>query len=164
MSIEERLETLERDLRRANRRNRLLLGTVGLGLGIAVLSWTAGLRTAAAQTSRTTLKEVHANRFILEDANGRTRAELYMTEDGPMLRLYSEHKKSRVVLYIHGSQAGLEFKDENDKLRSFLGVGMNVPMLTLYDENENPRATLNVMKTGPYLGLVDEKGKPLPIR
>jgi len=164
MSIEKRLETLERDLSRANRRNRLLLGAMGLGLGIAVLIWAAGLRTAAAQTSGTALKEVHANRFILDDGNGRTRAELYMTEDGPMLRLYNENKKSRAVLYIHGNQAGLGFKDENDKLRSFLGVGMNVPMLTLYDENEKPRAMFNVLKTGPYLGLTDEKGKPLPIR
>jgi len=51
MSTEERLENLERELARARRRNRWLMGglAVGLYLGLLVLAGTTGIRTAGAQ-------------------------------------------------------------------------------------------------------------------
>ena len=39
------------------------------------------------------VKEVRANRFILEDENGKPRAELSMEKDGPCLHLFDKNSR-----------------------------------------------------------------------
>jgi hypothetical protein len=136
MTIEERLEKLERELSRAKFRNRWLLAGVGLAVGIGLVAWAFGPTAALAQSTRAALTEVRANSFILEDENGKVRAMLITTKDGPRLSLL----------------------DENGKPRAGLGVSKDGPSLSLYDENGKDRAGMAMTKDGPKLGLFDENG------
>ena len=62
------------------------------------------------------VKEIRANRFILEDKDGNKRAELSMEKDGPYLHLFGE----------------------NDKVCLGLTVGKDGPDLQLFDKNSRP--------------------------
>lgn len=78
MTTEKRLEKLEKELGLAKRRNRWLLGGVGLVLGMFALAWatigTAG--KAQAQATGPAKKVIRANEFVVEDENGKPRAGL----------------------------------------------------------------------------------------
>jgi hypothetical protein len=109
-------------------------------------------------------KELRANSFILEDANGRVRASLGMSEDGPVLRLNNENGDMGAALYLH-DKSGLSLFDKSGNTRAFLGVVKNAPVLFLFDENGKARARLFFTKeTGPGLSLYDAKGQLVPIR
>lgn len=137
MTIEERVEKLEKELSRANRRNRGLLAGAALCLGIAVVAWVFRPQTLLAQNAANRPKEVHANRFVLEDDKGKTHAELSMVNGGPGLILTDEKGNTRIGLSV--------LKDE--------------PRLDLSDEKGKTRASLFVVKDGPHLTLSDETGK-----
>ncbi len=66
MTVENRLEILERELCRANRYNSRLLSLVVLVLGLAVVEWMIRPQRLLAQNATSTLNEVRANRFVLE--------------------------------------------------------------------------------------------------
>jgi len=91
MTIEDRLEVLEKELKRTKFYNRYLLGAVMLAVTIGIVGATP-LRSG---------KVIRANNFILEDANGKTRALLGMTGDTPALSLCDESGKSRAVIGIN---------------------------------------------------------------
>jgi len=139
MTTEERLENLERELARAKRRNRCLLAAVLLGAGVVILAaaWIGTPEKALAANAAKAPTIIRANGFIVEDANGKSRIMLAMTEDGPTLSLL----------------------DENGKGRAILNVIRGVAILGLNDENGKPRAMLGVSKEGPAIGLTDENGK-----
>ena len=77
MTTEERLGKLERELAAAQRRNRWMLG----GISLLIL----GCLTIAATPGGN--RTIRAKEFILEDANGKTRASLNMLENLPRLCL-----------------------------------------------------------------------------
>jgi hypothetical protein len=81
--------------------------------------------------------EVRANRFVLEDENGKLRAMLNVTKEGAALVLF----------------------DEKGDLRATLGALKGGPGLDLFDENGEFRAGLNVRQEGPKLGLFDKNGR-----
>ena len=137
MTIEERLENMERELGRVKRRNRWLLGAILLvagGLIVSAVFETTAFRARAQGAG--TAKEIRVNSLVLEDENGKLRALLAASKDGPNLEMY----------------------DENGKRRARLSATEN-PQLALYDENGTPRATLIEMEEGPGLMLWDENGK-----
>jgi hypothetical protein len=113
MNIEERLEVVEREL--------------------------AELKATQAQRIG---KVIRAKRFIVEDENGKTRAELSINKDGPSLSLF----------------------DKNGNPRALLSAIKDGPRLELFDENGTPRAGLSALKDGPMLSLFDENGKPRSIQ
>jgi hypothetical protein len=164
MTTDERLDKLERELKQAKGRIRWLLAGIGFCLVILAVIWAFGLATTTAQASQGALKEIRANSFVLEDANGKPRASLGMDEDGLELRLRYENGNIGAALCLHDEKMVLSLADKNGKPRAVLGVSQNMPLLCLYDEKEEPRATLAVLADGPHLVLRDEKGKPLPIR
>ena len=95
MTTEDRLEKLERELSRANRRNRCLLAVVGLavvGLGLA-WAWNKTTATAQGQGAAAAPKVIRAKEFILQDANGKLRAVLSVEKGEPGLHLYDEKGK-----------------------------------------------------------------------
>ena len=99
-AVVERVERLEREWRRAKRRARWLLvaggfAAVGLVLAYALANTTP---TAQAQGASSGLKEIRANRFILEDQNGKSRAELDVDKDGPGLALLDETGKQQPAI------------------------------------------------------------------
>jgi predicted metal-binding membrane protein len=100
MSIEERLERLELELVRAKRRTRWLLAAVALAVAIA-LAWTVigAARTAQAYDAEGAKKVIRANGFTLEDENGKTCAQLGVTNDGASMNLYDEHGKVKATAW-----------------------------------------------------------------
>ena len=135
MTTEERLETLEKELALTKRRiRRLLQGVVCLfaaGCVFAVLLSTMGSAKAQGE------KVIRANKFIVEDQNG----------------------KPRVILAVNRDRPSLTMADQNGKTRTNLSVETNGPSLEMYDQNEKVRAYLNVDKDGgPGLTLLDQKG------
>ena len=82
---------------------------------------------------------IRANCFILEDANGKTRAQMAVGKDG-----------SRLVM-----------KDANGKTRAELAVNKNGAMLVMKDANGKTRAEMGMYKNGPRAAIIDENGKPV---
>ena len=109
MTTEERLEKMERELARANRRTRWLLAGVVLAIVGLSLAWTWTKTTAIAQAQGlgTTTKVIRANEFILEDENHKPRASLAVDKDGANLSLYDENRKPRGMLSVNKGGAGL---------------------------------------------------------
>ena len=135
MSIEERLEYIERELVCQKRRNRWLVFIVllvALGAVIPAVLETTAFRAGAAAGAG---NEVRANAFILEDKNGKVRALLDANEDGP-------------ILY---------FNDKNGKTRAWLAVWETGPDLVMFDEDGKTRIAIKVDENGPGLTLYDEK-------
>ena len=100
MTTEERLGRLERELSWAKTGNRwLMVGTVLLVGGLCV-AWVEAGAVMAAQTQQDTAEEIRANRFVLVDDAGRTRATLGMREGEPDLRLMDEVGAERVILGV----------------------------------------------------------------
>lgn len=61
-------------------------------------------------------KEIHANKFILKDAAGKTRAALFMNEYGPSLNLLDENGRERASLYVDMNMSRLGLLDEKGNL------------------------------------------------
>jgi len=165
MTTDERLEKLERELSGARARFRWLV--VGAGLcfmSVAVIYAYGQYKNTFLPRATEASKELRANNFVLEDANGKPRASLGMDEDGLVLRLKYGNGNIRAALCLHDDKVVLSLSDNNGKPRAVLGLTQKMSMLCLYDEREEARATLAVLADGPHLVLRDEKGKPLPIR
>jgi hypothetical protein len=63
------------------------------------------------------IKEIRAGKFILEDAKGKVRAVLAMTEDAPGLLLSDENGKPRAMLDLTKDWPGLALFDEKGEHR-----------------------------------------------
>lgn len=104
-TVVERVETLGWELRVEKRRTRWLLGAVGLALVGVALAWAWANTTAIAQAQGP--KVIRANHFILEDENGKARAELTVIAGGPTLVLGDENGTVRVALAMTRGGPGL---------------------------------------------------------
>ncbi|MBE3097662.1 MAG: hypothetical protein IMZ44_11135 [Planctomycetes bacterium] len=160
MTTDERIENLEKGLASARRLNRWLLAAVGLAISVWILAGTFGPATAAAPAAGGAVKEVRANRFIVEDAKGKVRATLDVDVDGPWLRLFDENGKTHAELAGTKDRPRLYLVDENAKPRVMLATTKDNSELHLLDENGTIRAMLATIKGAPGLALFDENGKP----
>ena len=180
MNIEERLEVLERELAVSRRGTRRMWVTLGLAGAVCAIVWSLTAVTGCIQTQGVG-NTIRANAFIVEDGNGKARAKMSITTDGPglalydengttrallsaikggpMLSLYDENGKTRALLGINKDGQWLGLFDENGKVRAHLGINKDGPRLCLSDVNENPRAALAALKDGPRLELYKPDGK-----
>ena len=158
--IEERLEKLEREFAAEKRRSRWLLSVAVVAVAGLVLGWTLTMTTPVAQAAATA-KIVRANKFILEDENGKTRGALGSYMLGVGLSLLDEHGKIRVGMTVLGDKAGPELLlyDENSNIRVGMTVLGDKSDLWLNDENGKRRAGLTLDKAGPELLLYDDSSK-----
>ncbi len=122
--LEERLDRLERELRAERRGNRWLRVTLALTVVGVVVACVTEIRP----------KVLRVNEFVVEDANGKTRIELVVSTEGPMLAMYDENRTTRLGLGVFPSGSGLQLRDANGKTRIGLGVLPAGPELFLYDE------------------------------
>jgi len=159
MRTDERIENLEKGLASARRFNRGLLAAVGLVLGVWILAGTFGPTMAAAPAGGAAVREVRANRFVVEDENGNVRATLDVGKDGPSLDLRDENGKIRAMLTVWKDRPSLDLRDENGKMRAMLDVGKDGMGLHLRDEKGKVRVALRVDKDGPALALADKNGE-----
>ena len=134
MTTDERIENLEKGLASARRLNRWLLAAVGLALGVWILAGTFGPTMAAAPGAAAAVKEVRANRFLVEDENGKVRASLDASMNAPGLTLFDENGKPSASLDGSKISRGLALFDENGKVRASLDASRNALGLTLFDE------------------------------
>ena len=160
MTTEERLEKLEREQAAVKRLGRRLLIVFGLFAGTVALAWIFSnpTRTSFAPADG---KVIRANGFVLEDDQGRTRAALGFSEDGPSLALSDEKGKPRAGLAMAKDGPGLALLDEKGEIRAVLTVLKDGPSLGLLDENGKSRVGLSATKSRARaaLGLSDEKGE-----
>ncbi len=153
MTIEERLEKLEKELARVNRRNHTLLAVIIFGVVLLAAILLESRTTPEIGTTRTSesISEVEdvvrARSFVVIDENGKPRIILAMTENGPKLAFFDENQKYRIGLGEAKEVLGLNLSDENGESRALLFMDKDGPRLSLSDENEKIRATLGINKT-----------------
>jgi hypothetical protein len=155
MSTDERLEKMEGQLARVRWFNRILIAGIVLLLGAWLILKSFGPETAWAQSG---VEGIRANKFVLEDENGKVRATLAMTEDGPMLSLSDENGRTRAALRVADGRPSLSLHDVGGNERACLMVGMLGPYLTMYDDNDKLRADLSVGEDSSSLSLSDDNG------
>lgn len=164
MTIEERLEKLERDLSCAKRRRRWLVAGAGLLLAAWVVSWAFEPGTAIAEPAKAgaVVREVRAKRFVLEDENGKRRAVLGVNKRSVMLILLGEKGQVLANLLATKTGASLWLSDEKGEERAVLSAAKDASHLVLLDEKGKQRATLRADKTsGSRLEFLDKNGKLL---
>lgn len=157
MTTDERMQKIEGQLSRVRWFHRCLIAFIVLSLGVWFISKTFTPETAWGGSG---VKEIRANRFTLEDENGKDRATLSVDEDGTMLMLRDENGKGRTVLSVSKDGQGLLLYNEIGKNSAGLVVTKKGPMLMLNDGNGQLRARLAVLEDGAGLRLYDESRKP----
>jgi len=160
MTIEDRLENMERELGRQKRRNRWLLAAILPLVGGLVASGVFKTMITPVQAQGAgTAKEIRARSLVIEDENGNGRAELCVDQNGSRLRLCDEKGFARAALGVTNKDGPiLALFDQNGKLCVGLSAFSDGPELTMYDEKGERRALLLLQKYGARLMLVDEKG------
>jgi hypothetical protein len=156
MTTDERIEKMESQLAHVRWFNHILIACIVLSLVVLLIWKTFCPEQAWAQSNG---KVIRANSFVLEDENGKMRATLAMTENGPMFSLSDENSKTRAALRVAKDIPSLSLHDVDGKERASLMVGKLGPYLTLYDENDKLRADLSVGRDSSSLSLSDENGK-----
>lgn len=155
-----RLERAEREILAEQRRNRWLLAAVGLAAVGLVLAWTLVNTTTTAQAQGA--KVLRANQYIVEDENGKTRAALIASKDGPGLVIRDENGKNRIGLVATTDGPALALADHKGTNRIGVAVTPVGPALKMFDQNGKDRATLGVMdKGGSWLEMLDRNGKTI---
>ena len=145
-------EILEKRLAALERQNRWLKG-IGF-VGVTILA--VGLLMGANKPD----KIVGAERFVVKDEKGITRAEFGMTDMGPSLLLRDEAGMTRVRLDLYDSRsAGLDLYDEKGNRRVCLSAFKEGSNFWLFDEPGKPRVMVGVDKRGPRFELADEACK-----
>jgi hypothetical protein len=153
MTIENRVELLEKDLKATKRLNHYLVGAILVLFAIGTIG----------ATSVKTFGEIRADKFRLVDEKGTTRAMLSFISGQPSLSLLNENGKIRVLV---ASGQGLIIADDFGKTRAAMGIDSEAgpgPVFYLADENSLPRIQMGVSsvpnKKGPVMFLSDENGK-----
>ena len=155
MTIEERLDDMERELGHVKRRNRWLLGAIlVLAGGLIVL--------AAAKTTvlQGTVKELRAKRITLEDENGLARVSMMGDTEMSGLWLLNDKGEPRASLSLDQYGPRLSLTAGKNLPSALLSANDSTSGLNLWDEKEETLVSLSVNKNGPGLGLTYKSGKP----
>lgn len=139
-ALEQRLQVLERDFQRSRRNNRILIITVIAITCIAAAPQGASKPKqpkrlpssdesppdAGRPIGRDRLRTVEADQFVLLDRQGRSRATLLVTDDGPAIRMFDEVGKKRLELSHSRIASGLCLFDSNESPVVSLQLPSNV--------------------------------------
>jgi hypothetical protein len=104
---------------------------------------------------------VEAERFLLKDAAGRTRAELVVdSEQSVALRFRDADTMPRLSIGTENGASVLVLNEQGGKVRAGLvTLAQGSPALTLYDNNGKTRAELGLAREGaPALTFTDRDG------
>ncbi len=162
MTVEERIERLERQ----NRRMKVAVSALVVALvGGVLLTGPLSPRQAKAQAAATP-RIVEAREFRVVDAKGRERASLKTHKAGSGLVFYDENGKLRAMLCTTKDGSNLVLADENGKVRVSADARKDDqdskydggPTLQLYNESHNTRLMLTVHNNQPVIALLDENG------
>ncbi len=151
------LNTLTQRLDRLERENRRLKIA-----GAVLLLALAAVGVMGQVLPKAVPKVVEAERFVLRDTRGRTRATLDAEGSGTLaLSLYDQNGKIRASLAVEADGTPrLDLVDQNGKQRVALNVVKDASALVLADQNGKGRISLTVLPGGrPDLALSDQNGK-----
>ena len=146
IGVIERVEILEKQNRR--------LKQVGAAILVVIISTVA---MAQAPRKRT----VEAEEFVLRDTNGKMRATLAMSPEGPGLVLFDSNGTARAMLEAVREGPRLTLHDANGQSRVGLTAFRVGEALGLSDANGMVRAGLFVTRDGPRLMLIEANGEKL---
>jgi hypothetical protein len=155
MTIEERMDNMERELGRVRRRNRWLLA--------AILVLTGGLIVLAAVKTivpEGTVKELRAKRITLEDEDGTVRVSLMGDREMSGLWLLNDKAEPRASLSSDQYGPRLSLTAGKNMPSALLSANDSTSGLNLWDEKEETLVSLSVNKNGPGLNLTYKSGKP----
>lgn len=99
--------------------------------------------------------EVVTENLVLTDADGKRRATLCMSADGPMISLFDANGEQRLTLWVGGDGPVIVFRDENGKERLALLVDGSGPSLRMRNTNEMACAVVTTLEDGPSVALID---------
>jgi hypothetical protein len=139
-SITERLENLEKQ----NRKLRL-------GLIVILLAAAAIMLMGQASVPRT----VEAQQFVLKDAKGKTRAQLYLTDTGPKFHLYASDGKIRAVVGATEDGGSLVLADSQATTKLLLATTNVDDIPEVYSQSEGIH--MFVTPSGPSILVSDDK-------
>lgn len=153
MTIEDRLEMVEMELKVVKRKKNILW------VGVAAFFFAAIIMNPQIIASQGDfLDEIRARRIVLVDKSGLERAVLSLDEDKGMVGLVmrDNHGGATAVL----GTSGLSLRDDSGKTRAILAFNadMGEPTLVLFSQSGKARALLLVDKDGPAFSLRDDKG------
>jgi len=151
MTIEDRLESLEHQLRRSQRNNVVLLWVI-VTAGMA-LTFAPPLGSQEGKDPKT----LRAGRFELVDDQGRVRGVLGMYGETPTLLLADEKVETRCALTAAKEASGLQLTSPNLAARQTLATGAEGSVLSLADSNGKPRIELSLLRDVPEVWLSDPK-------
>ena len=154
MTLEERIEMMEKDLKIAKRQKVLSwIGAVAFFF-VAIIMNPYGI--IAGQNNH--LDEIRATRIVLTDKSGMERAALAVDVDKGMVGLVMRDKHGGASAVLGTS--GLNLRDESGKPRAVLAFAADKgePGLSLFSQTGKARVLLLVDKDGPALSLRDDKG------
>ncbi len=148
-----RLEHQQVELRRANRRLRMVTGALMLFACAAVLM----AETAPVQS-------LEAEQFVLRGSDGKVRGAMGVGDNGAVgINLNDDKGQTRIEVDIGpAGSPGVDLYDQTGKLRATLALGpTGTPGLGLYDPSGKLRTSLDVpaAKT-PGLAFYNRAGKP----
>ena len=89
---------------------------------------------------------VRAERFVLQDKDGKERALLTLDEAGPILVLTDAQGRNRAALGVMKQGPGLVFWDAKGSSRVGLALEKSGPALELLDERERRRVAVQAMQ------------------
>lgn len=159
MSLEERLEHLERELAAVRKRHRrhqfgMLALIVALAAGFYALrqSDTQPVGDGVADTIR-------ARSFVLYDIKGNARGLLAMNEDTPALILTDENGRPRVGLFTNREGSSISLSNEKGVVRAGLtATAGGVSSLNFNDDANQNGMVLGTAESGPSLRMMDANG------
>ena len=166
MITEERLKKVEQELSAAKRYNCwLLLAGAGLALGLCAAIWVivesdGTARVRAGGKDKLIWKEektIRANRFILEDTDGKPRAWLVVDEDELRLFLYDENEYTCARMILSEGMPELTLYRSFSHIADIV-MGEFELTLMLYDWDENIFAYVEASRDKD-LRVHDEKDK-----
>ena len=154
MTIEERLEMMEKELKVVKRQKNLLwVGAIAFFFVAIIMNPQTNI---AAQGNL--LDEIRARRIVLADKSGMERAVLTLDADKGIVGLVLRDKDGGASAVFGTS--GVNLRDKSGKPRAVLALDADKgePGLALFSQTGKARALLLVDKDGPALSLRDDKG------
>ena len=156
-SLRRRIDALAEQLEGVSRQN-LRYRRAALGLVVAA----AGVATMGQAPVKPTPGEVRAQRFVLVDASGATRATLAVASDGSTrLELSDAAQRPRIAATISGDDASLALMAPGDsRMGATLTVDRLTSRLSLSDGTGTDRLWVAIRRQSPVVQFLDAKGAP----
>lgn len=168
----DRIERLERVVERLEQENQAMAaqlhrakqqaGSWLKALGFLGLATVFMILTARAVNNPGRLRTIEADRFILRDKDGNTRAALHMLPEGyPILAFYDRDGHDLLQFYAwHDNAVGMDVLDNKGNIRVGIGGDQDGGVgMAIYGGNGKKRADFGMSNSGlAGMGIYDRNG------